>query len=218
MTPDASNPDVQENPTPKRKQRRRPEEVKARVLKQALSEFATHGFEGASLIEIAKQSHVSLPLILYHFNSKEELWKAVIHEVVGRHTMTEVIDAGRANGVSAADQLREVIRHTVHSFAESPELHRLMMMEAHQPSERLIWLCDTYGKVDFAKLTETILQAQADGDVRKVDPARLRFAIVAMAATPFAVSAEYQYLTRKNPFSKAEVEHAIESINHLVFE
>jgi TetR/AcrR family transcriptional regulator len=210
--------EVAEQVAPKKKQRRRPQEVKARVLTEALNEFATHGFEGASAMEIAKRAHVSLPLLLYHYGSKENLWKAVIHTVVGERTMTAVIEKAREDGLSASEQLRRVIRHTVHSFAQNPGLHRLMTMEAHQPSDRLIWLCDTYDKQDFRNICEVILEAQSDGDVRKIDPGRLRFAIVAMAATPFAVSAEYQYLTRHNPFANAEIEHAIEMINRLVFE
>ena len=102
-------------------------------------------------------------------------------------------------------------------YAQIPALHRLMIQEAHQPSERLAWACDNYTKRDFNKTCDLIAKGQEEGEVRAGNPARLRFAIIAMAATPFSVAAEYQYLTNRNPFSSAEIESAIDLINHLVF-
>ena len=54
-------------------ERRRPEEVKARILEAALNTFATHGFDGATIAMIAEDGNVKVSLLLYHFQSKELL-------------------------------------------------------------------------------------------------------------------------------------------------
>jgi hypothetical protein len=50
-----------------------------------------------------------------------------------------------------------------------------------------------------------------------MNPGRLRYAIIAVAAVPFSVAAEYQYLTKHNPFAPAEIASTISLIKHLVF-
>src|SRR5260370_24543062 len=49
-----------------------------RILSIALQVFAERGFEGATTVEIARRAQVSQPLVHYHFDSKEELWRAAV--------------------------------------------------------------------------------------------------------------------------------------------
>lgn len=195
--------------------KRQPEQVRARILKSALNIFATHGFEGSSVRKIAANARVSISLLIYHFSSKEDLWRATINEVF---TKARNVFAGESMaGASAADRLAHVIEESVRLFAEYPALHRLMTLEGHQPSDRLIWLCDTYIRQNFEALCALIEEAQREGAVQEGDPAQLRMAITAMAAVPFSVSAEYQYLTRHNPFAKSEIDSVIALIKRLIF-
>lgn len=199
-----------------RTRQRRPEEVRARILTAALDAFATHGFAGTSTREVAKEAHVTQSLLLYHYKSKERLWQSVMEDVHKRLAFSKMDDGGAAPQ-TASERLRRLIRNLVETFAEVPALHRLMTLEAHQPSDRLIWMCDRFLKDDFHEFCGLILDGQREGKVQLLDPSRMRFAILAMAAVPFAVSAEYQYLTKKNPFSSAEIENAVDFINKLVF-
>lgn len=74
--------------TPARKRGRPPKLSEAEVskLKQAIllaaeEEFGLKGFDGASLISIAKEAGVTQPLIHYHYSNKLELWNAVIRSL-----------------------------------------------------------------------------------------------------------------------------------------
>lgn len=206
------------NPKMEPPRRRRPEEVKARILVAALNTFATHGFDGATIAMIAGDAGVKISLLLYHFQSKELLWRAVVEDVAARSPLLHILDNGGETYHSAAEKLRAVIRRVVEASAAAPNLHLLMTQEARQPSERLLWLCETFIKSDFENLCELIRAAQKEGAVREVNPARLRYAILALSAVPFSVAAEYQFLTQRDPFSHAEVESAIEFIERLVFQ
>jgi TetR/AcrR family transcriptional regulator len=200
-----------------RVRRRQPDKVKNRVMEAALIEFATTGFEGASVRSIATSAHVSLSLLLYHFKSKDELWRTVIDDVF--HNIANTLhlgDSQRQYG-SASEKLRAMIARMVRLFSEYPDLHRLMTLEGHRLSDRLIYLCDTYLKKQFKMVCELILEGQREGQVVEGEPARIRFAMIAMAAVPFSVSAEYQYLTKKSPFNGKEIDATIELIDRLVF-
>nr|WP_083434402.1 TetR/AcrR family transcriptional regulator [Sphingomonas sp. Y57] len=209
---------VKATETSQKKRQRRPVEVRNRILEAALEGFSRYGFEGTSTRLIAEDAHVSQSLLLYHFQTKDHLWKAVAEYVNSHNTASSILhDDIDVGAKSAAEKLRAVIRNYVMMFAELPALHRMMAQEAHQPSERLAWVCENYTRKDFNKIVELIVKGQEEGKVRSGNPARLRYAIIAMAAIPFSVAAEYQYLTNRNPFSSAEIESAVEFINHLVF-
>ncbi len=196
---------------------RRPEEVKGRILKAALEAFANYGFDGASTREIAKAAGVSISLLVYHFTTKEDLWKAVFDDLFNRGSTAAVIREEHLGDAPAAEQLKVVIEHIVQLFALNPALHRLMTHEGHQLSERLVWMCESYTKKEFVNLCNLIRRGQEEGTVQMLDPERLRFAIIALAAVPFSVAAEYQYLTKRNPFSPPEIRNAIDFIGRLVF-
>lgn len=51
--------------------------TRARILDAAEIEFADHGFDGASVRQIALRADVPVALINYHFGSKEGLYKAI---------------------------------------------------------------------------------------------------------------------------------------------
>lgn len=165
---------------------------------------------------IAEDARVSLSLLLYHFRSKERLWKAVIDDAMLRYP--KLAPGAESLQLTVKERLREIIRAMVLLFSEIPALHRVITQEAHRPTPRLIWLCETYAKPDFKLLCDLLAEGQREGTVRIVSPMRLRFAMVAIAAVPFSVAAEYQYLAERNPFSAAEIEGSIELIERLVFE
>jgi AcrR family transcriptional regulator len=186
-------------------------------LTAALDAFATSGFNGASARQIAKDAGVSLSLLLYHFSTKEELWQAVFKDIFNKGSPAGVIRDEHLAQAPASEQLKVVIEHVVQLFALHPALHRLMTLEGHKLTDRLIWMCDTYTKTEFHDFCSLLKAAQAEGKVHLVDPERLRFAIIALAAVPFSVSAEYEYLTKRNPFSPTEIRNAVDFINRLVF-
>lgn len=202
---------------PAKRRQRQPEIIRAKILAAAFNAFANFGFEGTSMRTVASEAGVSLSLLLYHFGSKDELWKAVLTDILQRHPIgwNDLSPDGQPS--SASDKLRHVIKRYVEVFADVPELYRLMTQEGHYLSERLLWLCDTFVKHEYAMLKELVIEGQAEGKVRVTSPGHLRFAIIAVAGLPFSMAAEYQYLTKRTPFSSKEIAATIELINRLVF-
>ena len=65
------------------------EDGRARLIRAALHLFATRGFEGASIANIAEEAGVSKGLARFHFGSKRDLYEAV-----GKHLEEKWDDGG----------------------------------------------------------------------------------------------------------------------------
>lgn len=72
------------------------EETKARLVHSAESEFALHGFKGASLRQICKEAEVTTGALYFLFKDKDDLFRSVIspvteavRDLVNQHYMEE---------------------------------------------------------------------------------------------------------------------------------
>jgi len=62
------------------------ENTKEKILKVAMQLFAQKGFDGVSVREICKQADVNLCLISYYFGGKQELYNAIIDDLIEKQT------------------------------------------------------------------------------------------------------------------------------------
>ena len=123
------------------------------LLDAALSEFAAHGFEGASTRVIATAAGTHQPQINYHFDSKEELWKAAVDHLFDR------LDQGvreHLRDTNPGWDSRAGFAENIHAFVRAaaglPELNRIMVQEATIDSERLHWIVERPSHVNVAEL------------------------------------------------------------------
>lgn len=58
-----------------------------RILVEAAKLFALEGFHGATMRDIAKAADVGLPLVVYHFQSKQNLYRSIFEH--NRHLLDE---------------------------------------------------------------------------------------------------------------------------------
>lgn len=60
---------------------RDPERTKGQILEAALSEFASNGFDGAKVHQIAKSAGCNARLIYHYFENKERLYTAALRRI-----------------------------------------------------------------------------------------------------------------------------------------
>lgn len=183
-----------------------------RILEAALEEFATFGVDGTTLRQIAERAGTQHQLIVYHFKSKDALWKAVVADIC-TNVRTIIVAVERdAKAVGPAKALRQLVRDFVHLTAARPQLHRMLTFEGRSDNERLRWWLSEYVRDFYALSTQLIREAQKAGVARAGHPGRLHYAMIGLVTTSFVFEPEYRAMTKIDPFSPREIEAVVEMV------
>jgi TetR/AcrR family transcriptional regulator len=167
-----------------------PADARGRILAAARRSFATVGFEGAATRQIAADAGVAQSLLLYHFGSKDALWRAVIDQMFGDLNARMTLAARSARAGSVRDRLLAVIRAFIELCAQDADIHRIMTIEGRQPTERLQWLVERHLQANHLEACALIREGQAAGTVRPGDPTLLYYSFIAIAGTAFSLAPE----------------------------
>jgi len=186
-------------------------------MEAALACFGAFGFEGASTRAIAERADVTHTLVLYHFQSKDQLWMATVEYVLQKYIEKTRRDVEEAEDHTVAAELGTFIDRFVRFSAKYPQIHRILTSEGDQETPRLEWVIDHFLRDHFNTVTSLIRKGQEEGVVRQCDPARLYYLIIGMGGTPYTVSTEYKELTGRDVFSEAEILRNIAFIYEIVF-
>lgn len=116
-------------PRNKRRKDDRPQEI----IEAALLVFAESGYAAARLDDVAQRAGVAKGTIYLYFESKEDLFKAVVRAVVVSHIerVQGIIETFEG---SSEDLLKTVLRSIAQEFVNSEMRHmaRLMMVEGRK--------------------------------------------------------------------------------------
>lgn len=112
---------------PARRLRRR--ERREQVLAAATRAFARSGFAATSLDEIAAEAGVSRVILYRHFESKIDLYRAVLERARAR----------LAAGVGTGAYTTEAVDALLHVAAEDPDGFRLLFQHAAREPEFRAW-------------------------------------------------------------------------------
>src|SRR6202043_132844 len=85
---------------------------RSRILAAALHVFAISGFEGSSLRQIAQHAGVQHQLVVYHFRTKDALWREVVSSIFEESWREQGLScwAEQVRIQGAAKALREMLR------------------------------------------------------------------------------------------------------------
>lgn len=186
---------IEDSPPVTRRRQARATATRTALLDAALAEFAAHGFEGASTRRIAAAAGTHQPQINYHFDSKEDLWKAAVDHLFARldtavrgHLGDNEAGWGTRGGFAAN------LRAFVHAAAGLPELNRIMVQEATIDSERLHWIVERHTRPRFDVVTSHWRRLRADGQVADIDEVVLYYSLVGAASLAYVNAPEARLL------------------------
>ncbi len=89
-------------------------DAREKILETAARLFSTQGYHATSLAQVARAAQVSKALILWHFNSKEQLFQVALQHFLAPY---EILDQG-LEGLSESDQLERLINDYYEFIAE----------------------------------------------------------------------------------------------------
>jgi AcrR family transcriptional regulator len=107
------------------RKKRNAEETKSRVLESAELMFAEKGFHGTSLESISRASGISSGLILYHFKSKEQLYKEVMEKISSRYA--KVLNDLRETRRPPKEMMHEALKAVFHFWKTDRTYNRISL-------------------------------------------------------------------------------------------
>ena len=127
-----------------RRTQERTEITRAKLLEAATRLFTENGFEGVSIRDIENHAKVQRGLLVYHFQDKETLWKAMADATFNLlqgqlNPRLELLD-----DLSEKERIAYIIRFYVRFSSRHPELSRLLSQEARHDSWRIRYLVDQH--------------------------------------------------------------------------
>lgn len=184
---------------------RQKRETRQKILQAALDLFAEKGFEGASVRDIASQAGVIHGLIKYHFEGKDQLWKAAVDFLFERQS-EEMKPPPGYEDLSPDEQTRNWIRRYVHYCARYPEHARIMVQESIRDSERLRWAVQKHiGPVH--ELARSIGETRVrDRVYPEIPQYAIIYIISAACQSPFMLSAEVALAEGKDVTNPEEID------------
>lgn len=147
-----------------------------RLLDAARTQFARHGYEAATVRNLARAAEVNLAAITYHFGSKRRLYGEVLMELVG--PLGARIEWVSRAPVAPLARLERAVRAFFDHIAAHPEMPPLMVREmasGAQVAEEITYAV----RRALAALVGIIKEGQQDGSIRQGDPLLLALSTIA---------------------------------------
>jgi AcrR family transcriptional regulator len=202
----------------RRAEQQRAQETRAAILNAALTEFASKGFEAASIRSIADRIGLQHPLITYHYRSKDILWEAVaeyVFERIRHEWDAYLTDTPPAR---ATDRVKLVYQALFRFTVDFPEFHRFMLQEFLVYSPRLQWLADTVLKPLINGLLPQIRAAQDEGTLPQVEPILLHYLLISLTSTLSGFGPEMRATSNISASDPTVVNAYWQMIEKLVFD
>jgi len=99
--------------------------TKDKIIVAAKAEFQQKGLAGARMQEIADRCGINKALLHYHFNSKDELFRAVL--IAGIADVFPVLMGTLNAAMPLREKLQTVIRLYIDQLSQNPELPRFVL-------------------------------------------------------------------------------------------
>ena len=212
---------VESEPAPKpaaaRKQQQRSIVTQQKLLDAAISAFSENGFKGTSTRDIADRAGVHHPLITYHFKNKNQLWRAAADRIFREFNISLVKAMAEVPEMDPKARAEAFVRTYVHYAHAQPALHKIILQESSNSSERLEWLVETHLKPLYELVAEPLSRLQQLGIAPTGDPSLLYNMIRVSAGGLLALSLEIKGTTGLDLEDQAQRDELAEMIIRVFF-
>lgn len=147
------------------------------ILEAALEVFATYGFRGATLDQIAEVAGLSKPNLLYYFPSKEAMHQALLTRLLETwlDPLREMDEAG-----DPVDEILAYVRRKIELSRDFPRESRLFANEILQGAPRMREAIEGDLKRLVDEKASVMLRWMGQGRIARLPPHHLIFSIWAL--------------------------------------
>jgi TetR/AcrR family transcriptional regulator len=183
------------------------------ILDSAEQEFAHHGLNGARMSAIAKRAGVTTATLHYYFESKQNLYRAVLQRPVDQVQST--LSAANLESLPPDQALRQVIRIAIANEAKNPQRQMLWFQEASQNQGLYFKECNVLSLHEY--LLKILERGMAEGYFRPLKPFLALTHILSVCLFYFTVQENWRHLTpESNRLSPEMIEEHIEEATAFI--
>lgn len=144
-------------------------DVRTRILEEATRLFATRGYDGTSIQEIAQAVGITRPTLVYHYGSKEQLRNEVLGSMLSR--WKDELPRVLAAATTGSDRFRSALDALMSWFRAEPQRARLLVREMLDRPDEMVALFTAHLQPWTSLIGDYVRRGQAEGRVRPgVDP------------------------------------------------
>jgi TetR/AcrR family transcriptional regulator len=177
-----------------------------RILAAALELFASRGFDAVSTTDIAQQAGSSQSVVLYHFKTKEELWKAAMRDLFETVSIKPTLQGAMYKDLDTVSRLRVLLRGFVLASARHPELGRVINREGASNNDRMQWLFEELAKPNYQAFEAIFAEGGKQGVLKNYPTGMLTLLAHGAAACLFNLSSIATLLMGNDPFDEEIIE------------
>lgn len=188
-----------------------------RIVGAALDVFAHRGFDGATTAEVARRAGVTQPLVHYHFDTKDELWRAAVSSVLDQ---LGTYFGGWTNELADLEpvaQLKVLVRRLVYFSAAYPQFGRILSYEGAQGGDRLEWLLEQEAGGQLRFFRDALQRGTEEGWIKQLPIDHVATCLGAAAAYAFIVKDSMQAIYGIDVSDPAVVETHADTVIELFF-
>ena len=216
---DHSEPEIAQRPVRTSPLRRADRKARTRetILAAAGQAFACRGFEGTSLRSIAEAAGVAQPLLVYHFGSKEGVWRAAVDRLFEQVEVATSEALAMAGDDEAGEaRLRVLLRSFVGVVARDPAWLQILLREAAEPGPRLDWLVLHHTGTTYENGVAFLEEIREHGLLPDVPLDHLLYLLVGALTFVVAIAPEVRRVSGHDARSSAYLDRHVDTLMTLL--
>jgi len=136
-----------------------------KILLVAEELFVKKGYETTTMRDINSRANVNLALINYHFNTKEDLYKALLRKKVT--PVLELFSSIEASNKSGLGKLEDLVDGYLEFIFSNQNMPILMFREMSLQSDIAKWFAGDFLAPISSRVFSIVIQAQNENSIRK---------------------------------------------------
>jgi Transcriptional regulator len=188
-----------------------------RLIQVALPLFAKYGYDAVSTGQIARAAKLSQPMVHYHFQSKERIWKASMDSMMQNLSRSFPNRRDELKDLEPVARLKVLTRRFIVMSAADPTLSRVILHESLAQSERLNWLVRRYVARAFRDFDEAIHHGVELGVMKRLPEFAVANTIVTASAFTFCLGALVKLIYQADLTDEKTIDAMADTIVEILF-